>query len=270
MQGCLDKLDVMENDFITWLQSQPYGDHIKSAVSQAYTLCESADNTQEALNEGAVGKAIGALGIAIGSLFSHAHADIDNLDLKTASEAEVNEIKTAFEQEDDISFCKLKSKGLVCKDTNNSVTLYPTESLANVGIDDNITEVIFLDGYKNPEHLSGVIFNYKNGSKKSITHKIGEKYGYVTILDEFDTEKSKSIVSPGKVEESVKSLYSDVIQEVDSSDQKSDLEKRIIQKYSNNKGAVKPQQQTATKYTDGDLTTSQNRQINDIMAKYRK
>ena len=250
------------DEFYAYLKSQQ-----QTPVVEAITALYECSH--EPLNEGAVGKTIGALGIAIGSLFSHANADMDNLDLKTASVDEVNEIKNAFEQEDDISYCKLKGKGLVCKDTNNSVTVYPTESLSNVGIPDNVTEVVFLDGYKNPEHLGGVIFNYKNGSKKTITHKVGEKYGYVTTFDEYDTEMSKSIITPGKVEESVKSLYNSVVQEVDSANQ-SALEQKIIQKYSRNNGKDIQKAREKVQYQDSDLTTSQNRQINDIMAKYNK
>ena len=32
------------------------------------------------LEEGKLGRALGAIGLAIGSLFSHAHADLNNLD----------------------------------------------------------------------------------------------------------------------------------------------------------------------------------------------
>lgn len=165
------------------------------------------------LDEGRVGRTLGAIGIALSSLFGHAHASIDNLDLKTATTEDIQEIKKAFEQEGDIDYCKLKGKGLVCKDTNNTVTIYPTKTLKNIGISDDITEIIFLDGYKNKEKLEGVVFNYKDGSKKSITHKIGEKYGYETKLDEFDTEINKNIISIAKVENLKEQIYNNIVNE---------------------------------------------------------
>ena len=183
------------------------------------------------LEEGKLGRALGAIGLAIGSLFSHAHADINNLDLKTATEEEIQELKDTFEKESDISYCKIKNKGLVCKDTNNTVTIYPTESLKNAGISDDVTEIIFPDGYKNKEKLEGIIFNYKDGSKKSLTHKIGEKYGYITELDEFDTEVSKKMISIGEVEEQTSSIYSDVVKELSKPSKKQE-EQKIIDNFS--------------------------------------
>lgn len=80
------------------------------------------NNGYELLDEGKLGRAAGAIALAIGSLVGHANAEIDNLDLKSATTEEIQEIKNTFEQEKDIDFCKIKSKGLVCKDTNNTVT----------------------------------------------------------------------------------------------------------------------------------------------------
>lgn len=253
------------SEFVEWLQSQPYPKHLVEAVSATYYSSDERKN----LNEGIVGRTAGALGIALASLFSHAHADIDNLDLKTASEEEINEIKTEFEKLGDIDFCKLKSKGLVCKDTNNSVIVYPTETLSNLGIPDNVTEVVFLDGYKNPDKLSGVVFNYKNGAKKSITHKIGEKYGYAAFLDEYDTERSKKIMTPAQVEEYTSSLYNNVVKGVDVPNKQEELEQRIIKKYTG-KDTKKYQEYNQSQYTDGELSDQQNEKLKNIMAKYQK
>ena len=115
-------------------------------------LNESLDillaNNYEIIDESRFGKALGIGALALASLFGKAHAEIDNLDLKTADSSEIEEIKNTLEQESDIDYCKLKSKSLVCKDTNNTISFYPTESLENIGISDDITEIIFLDGYE--------------------------------------------------------------------------------------------------------------------------
>lgn len=227
------------------------------------------ENGYELLDEGKLGRTLGAIGLAISSLFSHAHADIDNLDLKTASKEEIQEIKNTFEQESDISYCKIKSRGLVCKDTNNSVTFYPTETLENIGISDNITEIVFLDGYKNKEKLSGVVFSYKNGAKKSLTHKIGEKYGYETKLDEFDTEISKKMINQGKVEEMVSSLYNMLVKTVDRPNKEEELTQRIIKKYTG-KDTDKYKEYNKTQFNDDSLDTDENIKLNNIMAKYQK
>ena len=227
------------------------------------------ENGYELLDEGKLGRTLGAIGLAIGSLFSHAHADIDNLDLKTASKEEIQEIKNTFEQESDISYCKIKSRGLVCKETNNTISVYPTESLENIGISDNITEIVFLDGYKNKEKLSGVVFSYKNGAKKSLTHKIGEKYGYETKLDEFDTEISKKMINQGKVEEMVNSLYNMLVKTVDRPNKEEELTQRIIKKYTG-KDTEKYKEYNKTQFNDDTLDTDDNIKINNIMAKYQK
>ena len=227
------------------------------------------NNGYELLDEGKLGRAAGAIALAIGSLVGHANAEIDNLDLKSATTEEIQEIKNTFEQEKDIDFCKIKSKGLVCKDTNNTVTIYPTETLETAGISDDVTEIIFLDGYKNKEKLEGVIFNYKNGSKKSLTHKIGEKYGYVTVLDEFDTEISKKIVSVAKVEDMTKRTYSNVVNGVDKPNKEEELTQRIIKKYTG-KDTEKYKQFKNQAYEDNELTDEENSEINRIMNKYKK
>lgn len=234
----------------------------------ALKILESENKDVEFVNEGKFGRAVSALGIAIGSLFGTSHADIDNLDLKTASSEEIDEIKTAFEQESDISYCKLKSKGLVCRDTNNTITIYPTETLENIGISDDVTEILFLDGYKNSENLSGVVLNYKNGSKKTITHNVGEKYGYITVLDEYDREKSKKIVTPGKVEKLVSNLYNSLVKEVDRPNKREEVEQRILKKYAG-KDTQKFKEYKKTQFNDDELSDAQNREVNNIMAKYQ-
>lgn len=258
------KLDGM-SEFVKWLKSQHYPTPLVEAITAAYYVCDDSKN----LNEGVVGRTISALSIALSSLLGHAHANIDNLDLKTASEEEINEIKTEFEKLDDIDFCKLKSKGLVCKDTNNSVTIYPTKSLSNLDVPDIVTEVIFLDGYKNPEGISGVVFNYKNGAKKSFTHKIGEKYGYVSVLDEYDTERSKKIMTPAQIEEYTSRLYKNVIKGVDAPNKQDELEQRIIKKYTG-KDTKKYQEYNQNQYNNDELYGEQNDKIKSIMAKYQK
>ena len=207
--------------------------------------------------------------MAISSLFSHANAEIDNLDLKNVSKDEIQEIKTAFKQENDISYCKIKSRGLVCKDTNNSISVYPTESLEKIGISDDITEIVFLDGYKNPEKLSGVIFSYKNGSKKSLTYKVGEKYGYESKLDEYDTEISKKMIKQSIIEEKVSSLYYMLVKAVDKPNKEEELEQRIIKKYTG-KDTERYKTYKKTQFNDDSLNTDDNIKLNNIMAKYQK
>lgn len=225
------------------------------------------ENGYELLEEGKLGRALGIGALALGNLFGTAHAEIDNLDLKTIDTEEINEIKTALEQEKDIDFCKVKSKGLVCKDTNNSVTFYPTETLENIGISDNITEIIFLDGYKNENKLSGIIFNYKNGSKKLITHKIGDKYGYITKLDEYDTETDKKMITPGKVEEMTNHLYKTLTKEVDRPNKYEEIEQKILKKYT---GKDTDKYKNYKQYEDEELSDDDNSHLNRIMAKYQK
>jgi hypothetical protein len=249
---------------------------IATPLTEGYAaICES-ENTP--LTEGKVGKAMGTLGIAIGSLLGHANAGVNNLDLRSASVSDINEIKTTMEQDSDIEFCKLKPRGLVCKDTNNTVTVFPTDNLP--GFSDDITEIVFLDGYKNPDKESGVVLNFKNGSKQTITHKTDERYGYITTFDEFDVEKHKELVSPSQVSKTLNFLYEKALKNVDikPEEPRSAFEQHIIQKYSNSNrnSEPEPQHKTTTleqskpNYQDDSLTTAQNRQINDIMAKYKK
>lgn len=198
-------------------------------LNEAIDLLKNNGYEVESLNEGKFGRTLGSIALAIGSLLGHANAEIDNLDLKSATTEEIQEIKNTFEQEKDIDFCKIKSKGLVCKDTNNTVTVYPTETLENIGISDNVTEIIFLDGYKNKEKLEGVIFNYNDGSKKSVTHKIGDKYGYVTMIDEFDVETSKKIIDITEVESITKNTYNNVVTGIGKQN-KTEVSNNVIKK----------------------------------------
>ncbi len=250
--------------------------NIAAPLSEGYAaICESETTP---LTEGKVGKAMSAIGIAIGSLLGHAHAGVNNLDLRSASVSDINEIKTTMEQDSDIEFCKLKPRGLVCKDTNNTITVFPTDYLP--GFSDDITEIVFLDGYKNPNKESGVVLNFKNGSKQAITHKTDERYGYITTFDEFDTEKHKELVSPTQVSKTLNLLYEKALKNVDikPEEPQSAFERHIIQKYSNSNRNSEPEPQHKTtnleppksNYQDDSLTTAQNRQINDIMAKYKK
>lgn len=219
------------------------------------------------LDEGKLGRILSIGALAIGSLFSHSNAEIDNLDLKTASVEDVNEIKTALEQENDIDYCKIRGKGLVCKDTNKSIMIYPIESMTGAGISDEITEIVFLDAYSNDKQIGGVIFNYKNGSKKTMTYKIGERYGSISTFDEFDKELSRKTLESSKIENLTNDVYKNVMHEIETNAQ-TELEQKIIKKYSP-KQVSKPKEKTVI-YNDDSLSYTDNIKINDIMLKYNK
>lgn len=236
-------------------------------------LNEALKNLQEhgfevELDEGKLGRILSIGALAIGSLFGHSKAEIDNLDLRTSTIEEIKEIKTTFEQEDDIDYCKIRGKGLVCKYKDNSIAVYPIDKMNLETLNNDVTEIIFLDPKTNKNKIGGVIFNTKHGSKTTITYKNKAMSGEIAEFDEFDKEISKSQATIDNIKEIVDDIYKDVMKEIQTSD--SDFERQIIQKYSNPNSSKTTIKKTTQAFSDDSLTASDNTKLNDIMAKYVK
>lgn len=179
------------------------------------------DNGYELLEEGKLGKALATGVLALSTLFTNAIGSEDQFNLRRIDDEpeKIEHIKDYLENKDESAYCKIKNKGIICKHRKtNSIDFYPSKSLLNLNISDDIARITF--SHYGSSELQSMSFIYDDGSSYGVGFwKSGyQGEGYIWTFDEFDNKTSEEKITVSKAENSITKMYNKLMSEFSKSD----------------------------------------------------